>query len=166
MTDDLLYAEDLSEGMEFTLGTWEIDEPAIVEFAKQWDPQPMHVDPAAAKDGMWGGLIASGLHTLGVYQNLMIQSVGNKVATGVGLGLCTKFMRPVRPGDVLTGRSRVAEITLRGPGKDAIFALHTQLLDQDGQVVLEVELDAMVRSRPDPVRGILGTAPVQRPRRG
>lgn len=150
MTDDLLYAEDLSEGMEFTLGTWTMDEPAIIDFARQWDPQPMHVDPAAAKDGMWGGIIASGLHTLGVYQNLMIHAVGNKVATGVGRSLCLKFLRPVRPGDVLTGRSRVAEITLRGPGKDAIFALHTQLVDQDGQVVLEVELDAMVRSRDDP----------------
>ncbi|MGQ0843075.1 MAG: MaoC/PaaZ C-terminal domain-containing protein [Sporichthyaceae bacterium] len=147
MSEQRLYAEDLSEGMEFELGTWEMDEAAIVEFARQWDPQPMHTDPAAAKDGPWGGLIASGLHTLGVYQRLMIEAISDRIATGVGRSLAMKFVRPVRPGDVLTGTSRVAEITLRGPGRDAIFALHTQLRDQDGNVVLEVELDASVRSR-------------------
>lgn len=142
-----LHAEDLHEGMEFALGTWTMDEAAIVEFARQWDPQPMHTDPAAAKEGMWGGIIASGLHTLGVYQRLMIEAISNRIATGVGRQLTIKFVRPVRPGDVLTGTSRIAAITLRGPGRDAIFALHTQLVDQDGNVVLAVELDASVRSR-------------------
>ncbi len=145
--DDLLYAEDLHVGTEFQLGTHHVDEAEIIAFAELWDPQAMHIDPAAAKEGPFGEVIASGLHTLGVYQKLMIPVFTDRVAAGVGRGLTTRFRRPVRPGSVLTGTSRVVGVTMRGPGKDAILALYTTITDQDGYLVLEVELDAMIRTR-------------------
>lgn len=144
---DLLYAEDLTVGAEFELGSHTVDSAEIIAYAEQWDPQPMHTDPAAAEAGPFGEVIASGLHTLGVYQKLMVPVFNDRVAAGVGRGFTVRFMRPVRPGSVLTGTSRVAGVTMRGPGKDAILALHTKIRDQDGNVVLEVELDAMVRTR-------------------
>ena len=145
--NDLLYAEDLPVGAEFELGSYQVDEAEIIEYASKWDPQPMHTDPAAAKEGPFGEVIASGLHTLGVYQRLMLPVFTERVAAGVGRGMTLRFMRPVRPGSVLTGTSRVADVTMRGPGKDAVLALHTKIRDQDGNVVLEVDLDAMVRTR-------------------
>lgn len=144
---DLLYAEDLTVGAEFELGSHTMDEAEIIAFAELWDPQPMHIDPATAKEGPFGEVIASGLHTLGVYQRLMLPVFNERVAAGVGRGFNVRFMRPVRPGSTLTGTSRVAGVTMRGPGRDAILALHTKVRDQDGNVVLEVELDAMVRTR-------------------
>ena len=65
---ELLYAEDLVIGSAWDLGSYVVTEPEIIEFARQWDPQGFHVDPDVAAAGYFGGIIASGIHTMAIFR--------------------------------------------------------------------------------------------------
>ncbi|MEY8840595.1 MaoC/PaaZ C-terminal domain-containing protein, partial [Cribrihabitans sp. XS_ASV171] len=58
------YWEDFPEGFRYETEPWEMSEAEIMDFARRWDPQPFHVDPEAARHSIYGGIIASGWHTL------------------------------------------------------------------------------------------------------
>jgi acyl dehydratase len=144
-----LYAEDLEPGMEFAFGRWPMTEHDIVEFAKVFDPQPMHTDPEAAAAGQWGGIIASGLHTLSIYQSLLVDALWNDVAGKAGRNVNGRLRRPVRPGMVLTGHARVLGVELRPEKGDAVLELRSELVDEaSGEVVCIVEADAVLLTRP------------------
>jgi hypothetical protein len=68
----MIYAEDLHVGQEFEFGSMTLSEQDILDFARQWDPLRIHTDVAYAKEGPFGQVIASGLHTLAVYQRMMV----------------------------------------------------------------------------------------------
>ena len=70
-----LYFEDFVEGSTRDLGSAELSAEAIVAFARQYDPQPMHVDPQQAAGSIYGGLIASGWHTAATYMRLLVDAV-------------------------------------------------------------------------------------------
>ena len=96
-----LYLEDLSEGMSFESGTYPpLSATQIAEFASDFDPQPFHLDPLAARSTFFGGLAASGWHTAAITMRLMVQSV--PVVGGlIGAGADVSWPTAVRPGDVL-----------------------------------------------------------------
>ena len=71
----MLYAEDLREGQEFPFGSYSMVEDEMLAFARQYDPIPIHTDPAAAAASPFGGLIASGLHTMAIYQRLIVEAM-------------------------------------------------------------------------------------------
>ncbi len=125
---DLLHFEDFIPGRVFELGRHEITTEEIVAFGRQFDPQPFHVDPGAARDSPFGGLIASGWHSCAILMRLWHDAV---LATSVALGSPgvdeVRWLHPVRPGDVLTGRGEVVEArpSRRRPERGTVVARMT-----------------------------------------
>ena len=134
------YWEDFRPGDETTHGTYEVTEQEIVEFAKRYDPQPFHVDPDAAAAGPFGGLIASGWHSAAIYMGLFVRNVLLDSASMGSPGVEElRWLVPVRPGDVLTGRSRIVEAwpSERDPGRGTVVGEH-ELINQNGEVVMRL----------------------------
>ena len=101
------YFEDFKVGERFVSAGMTMTEAGIVEFARQWDPQPFHIDAEFSKQWQYGGLIASGLHTMCATLRLWLELGIFKACSlgSPGLGE-TQFPRPVRPGDTITVRER------------------------------------------------------------
>jgi acyl dehydratase len=83
-----------------------------------------------------------------VYQRLVVGSVWSKVAGIVGRGFETKLHRPVRPGMVLTGKTRITRVTLRPERRNAVVLMQTELTDEAGEGVLTLILDTLIHMRP------------------
>jgi acyl dehydratase len=96
------YFEDFHPGQEIDLGTRTVSEEEIIAFATQFDPQPFHVDPAAAAESMYGGVIASGWHTCSMMMRMVVDGLMADASSMGSPGLdCVRWMRPVRAGDTL-----------------------------------------------------------------
>jgi acyl dehydratase len=109
-SDDRLYLDDLHIGQRFTSKTHLVDEAQIKAFARQFDPQPFHLDNEAAKDTLLSGLAASGWHTAAITMRLLVES-GMPLAGGiVGAGGELVWPSPTRPGDCLQVESEVLDI--------------------------------------------------------
>jgi acyl dehydratase len=109
--DQRLYLEDLAVGQRFTSGSHAIDAAQVKAFAREFDPQPFHLDEETARDSMFGGLVASGWHTAAITMRLLAEG-GLPIASGViGAGGELSWPRPTRPGDTLTVTSEIEEIT-------------------------------------------------------
>ena len=107
--DDLLYLDDLQVGQRFVSKTLVVDEAEIKAFARQFDPQPFHLDENAAKDSLFSGLVASGWHTAAMTMRLLVE--GLPLAGGlIGAGGELSWPQPTRPGDILRVESEVQEI--------------------------------------------------------
>jgi len=106
----LIYLEDLSVGDVFVSKTHALDAAQIIAFASQFDPQPFHLDPDAARDTLFQGLAASGWHTAALTMKLLVESF--PVARGViGAGAEVVWPQPTRPDDVVKVTSTVLSIT-------------------------------------------------------
>jgi acyl dehydratase len=147
---DLRYWEDFSVGDEVVHGARGVTEDEIVRFAQEFDPQPFHVDPGAAAESPFGGLIASGWHTAAIYMGLFVRSelLGSASLGSPGVEEL-RWLVPVRPGDVLTGRSRVIDAwpseTNRSRG--TIVGEH-ELVNQRGEVVFRMRARGFIARRP------------------
>src|SRR6201989_1586695 len=101
----LSYFEDYLLGATYECGSVSIDQASIIAFAKEFDPQPFHVDPAAAAAGPYGGLVASGWHTAALVMRLLVE---NYLSAESSLGSARldelRSPPPVRPGDTLPVR--------------------------------------------------------------
>jgi len=105
-----LYLNDLQIGQRFTSETYTVDAGRIKQFAAEFDPQPFHLDEAAAEASVFRGLAASGWHTASITMRLLVDSV--PLAGGlVGVGGEISWPRPTRPGDTLLLESEIVEIT-------------------------------------------------------
>lgn len=143
----MLPAEELPVGQEIDCGSYELTEAEIIAFATQWDPQYFHVDPGRAVDSDFGGLIASGVHTLSIYQRLAVLGVYDRYDVIAGRELrSVRFVRPVRAGDVLSCTITVRSVTPDKPGR-SVVVIDGRLCNQLGKAVFEVELDCLIRSR-------------------
>ena len=117
MADDLLYWEDLQPGEALEIGSHTFTEEEIIAFARQFDPQSFHIDPAAAKNSFFGGLIASGWHTCAIAMRLMVDKYVARSASLGSPGLDNiRWLAPVRVGDTVAYRrtitaARVSEST-------------------------------------------------------
>jgi acyl dehydratase len=104
------YFEDYVPGSVYEYGTIAVTEAEIIEFAKQYDPQGIHIDAQAAGRGPFGGLIASGWHTASMMMRLLVDNFISKVAALASPGVDElRWIRPVRPGDLLRIRVTVVE---------------------------------------------------------
>ncbi len=135
MSDQLLYLEDLSPGMTFKGGPEKLTEAEIIAFAKQYDPQPFHTDPDAAKNTVFKGLAASGWQTIGLTMRILVKSV--PLAGGIiGFGGEIAWPQAVRPGDELSIECDILEITpSRSKPNQAVATLRTTTFNQDGKAV-------------------------------
>ena len=98
------YFEDFTVGEGFEAGGYRMTGEEIVEFARRYDPVSFHTDEAAGRHSVFGGLVASGIHTIAVWNRLRKDAEDGLVML-VGLGLDElRYPHPVRPGDVLSTR--------------------------------------------------------------
>lgn len=136
MSRDLLFLDDLHVGQRFTTEVYALDEREIIEFAREYDPQPFHSDPEAARKTLFGGLVASGWHTAAITMRLLVDG-GAPIAGGiVGVGGAITWPRPTRPGDILRVHSEVVEITPSRSRPDrGLVSIHTETRNQHGDVV-------------------------------
>lgn len=110
-----LYYEDLTVGDRHEVGEYTIEKEEIIDFAEQFDPQPFHTDPEAAKDSMFGELVASGLHTLCLSARLFMTGFvlpedGLENMGGLGMD-DLRWHEPIRPGETLRVEVEVADKT-------------------------------------------------------
>ena len=116
--DARLHFEDFTVGDHWTLGPFCLDEAEIIEFGRKWDPQPFHTDPVAARSSPFGGLVASGIHTLAAVIRAQYKDLMCGVAAVGGVGFDSlRFRGPVRPGQPLHGEIEVLETSPRRPGR-------------------------------------------------
>lgn len=106
---DLLHFEDFAAGQVYALGTHVLTADEIVEFAQQFDPQPQHLDPAAAKD-LLGGLAASGWHLCALAMRMIVDGLFGRAASLGAPGVeDVQWRKPVRAGDRLSLDAEVLE---------------------------------------------------------
>jgi len=143
------YFEDYIPGAVFEYGEIRVDEAEIIEFARRFDPQDMHVDAEAARRGRFGGLIASGWHTAAMMMRLVAENFLPKKASLGSPGIDElRWLRPVRPGDVLRLRVTVLEATRSRsrPDRGVVRSL-MEVLNQDGEVVMSLKPMNIIASR-------------------
>jgi acyl dehydratase len=146
------YWEDLTVGDEAEHGSHTVTEEEILAFAREYDPQPFHTDPEAAAAGPFGGLIASGWQTAAIYMSLFVRSA---LQDSAGMGSPgveeLRWLAPVRPGDVLTARSRVVEMwpSETDPRRGTMVG-ENELVNQDGVVVMRFRARMYFARRPQP----------------
>jgi acyl dehydratase len=134
------YFEDYVPGTTVDCGSFSLSEAEIIAFAKEYDPQPFHVDPVAAKDGPFGGLIASGWHTTSMMMRLLVDSYVSPESSLGAAGVDElRWPKPVRPGDTLHVRATVTEARRSGSKPDrGIVKTLMELTNQDGDLVMKV----------------------------
>ena len=145
-----VWFEDFAPGQEFDLGTYAVSEEEILEFGRRYDPQPFHVDPEAARHSPFGGLVASGWHTGSIFMRLYVDAVLAGSASHGSPGLDEiRWLAPVRPGDVLSGRLRITDVqpSATRPGRGTVFIDNT-LTNQDGVVVMTSKGRGLFGRRP------------------
>src|SRR3954467_1741223 len=147
---DVMYLEDFAAGQVFRSPTYAVTEAEILAYARQYDPQPFHLDAEAAKATLFGGLAASGWHTASMTMRLIVASEF-RPAWGVigGRMESVEWPRPVRPGDVLRVESEVLEVKpSRSKPDRGIVRLRSTTLNQDDQPVMIQVATLIVPRRP------------------
>lgn len=130
------YFDDLHVGKRFVSGSHTVDEAQIKAFARQFDPQPFHLDDALAKDTLFAGLAASGWHTAAITMRLLVDG-GAPIAGGiVGAGGEVNWPKPTRPGDTLHVEAEVVQaIPSRSRPDRGIVTMRCETRNQRGDVV-------------------------------
>ncbi len=130
-----LYLEDVFVGQRFKSATHLLDAAQIKTFARQFDPQPFHLDEEAAEDTFFGGLAASGWHVAAITMKLLVGD-GAPIAGGmIGAGGEIAWPQPTRPGDALTVESEVLEVKPSRSRPDrGMVALRSETRNQRGEL--------------------------------
>jgi len=145
-----LYLEDFAPGQVRESPPRTLTKDEIIAFAREYDPQPFHVDERAAKASVYGGLIASGWQTIGIMMRLMWDAF-LKDTVSLGSPGCDeiRWLKPVRPGDTLRARFTITEVVPSRSKLDrGIVRTSTEILNQHGEVVMTVRGLGMFGRRP------------------
>lgn len=144
------YFEDYREGEVFEIGEHLVTREEIVTFASRYDPQPFHVDDEAARETIYGGLIASGWMTCGVLMRMLVDHFISPVASMGSPGIDElRWLRPVRPGDRLRARVTIVETRRSKSRPDrGLIHLHQEALNQNDEVVLSMRGMGLYKCRP------------------
>ena len=144
------YFEDFHVGDATEVGPVTVTEDEIVAFATQFDPQPFHIDPEAAKASPFGGLIASGWHTTALFMGMFVRAVLLDSASLGSPGVEEiRWTAPVRPGDTLTGRTTITDMqpSSTNPGRGTVFTTN-EVFNQDGELVLRMKARGFFARKP------------------
>jgi acyl dehydratase len=145
------YFEDFAVGQVFKpSGRVRVDKDEIIAFAKTYDPQPFHLDEEAARQSMFGHLVASGWHTAAMTMSLIARSEYRAAGGTIGLGFeSLRWPIPVLPGDELRIESEVLETRPSKSRPDrGLLKMRTRTFNQNGEVVQEIIANGMVPRRP------------------
>ena len=151
------YFEDYAPGSVCVYGQIAMTESDIVEFARRYDPQPMHTDPVAAARGPFGGLIASGWHTTACVMRVLVERYLSHVAALVSPGIDEmRWKAPVRPGDVLRVRVTVEEASpSRSKPDRGLVRSYVEALNQNDEMVLSMRaMNLLLRRNPGPANPV------------
>ena len=143
------YFEDYLVGVEQQVGSVSLSEADIIEFANKYDPQDFHTDPEKAKMGPFGGLIASGWHTIAVVMRLLVDKYLDNASSLGSPGIDElRWLAPVRPGAVLTVKAKVFNAR-RSTSKPDRGLIHTSVetTNQDGIMVMTMKAVNVVACR-------------------
>jgi acyl dehydratase len=145
---DRLYLDDLRIGQRFTSGTHVVDEEQIKAFARQFDPQPFHLDNEAARETLFAGLAASGWHTAALTMRLLVES-GMPLAGGIiGAGCELDWPNPTRAGDTLRVESEVSDVRPSQSRPDrGVVTVRSLTRNQRGEVVQRLTARLIVPRR-------------------
>jgi len=145
-----LYLEDFVPGSVREFGPAVVGEAEIIEFARRYDPQPIHTDPEWARTDPFGGLIASGWHTAAVAMRLLVDQYLPTAASLASPGIDElRWLRPVRPGDELRVRVTVIESRpSRSKPDRGLLRSRIEVLEPDGSAVMTMIGMNIVRRRP------------------
>jgi acyl dehydratase len=136
-----VHFDDLKGNERWSTGSQAITQEQIIDFASVWDPQTFHVDVDEARSSTFGGLVASGLHTLLVTYRLFNELGILKDSAIAGLGYQQiRFEAPVRPGDLLRVDVWIHSLRATGSGDRGIVTFALDTSNQDGKTVLTAAL--------------------------
>ncbi len=141
--------EDLEEGASIALGPKLVTVEEIIEFASEFDAQPMHLDEEAGRNSILGGLAASGWHTCAMFMRMLCDAVvSDSTSQGVPGVDQVRWKKPVLAGDTLTGRCTVLSKRLsRSRPQLGFVTTHSELFNQRGESVFELDNTAMFLTR-------------------
>jgi acyl dehydratase len=150
------YFEEIEIGARAELGTYTFSEDAIVEFARRYDPQPFHIDRAAAAKSVFGGLIASGWQTVAVFMKLAVaaRDRGPFEQTSAAVGISPGFedlqwLKPVRPGMTLRYCTEVIDkVELKSRPEWGLVKTRVEARDEGGILMMRFTGKGFVHRRP------------------
>ncbi len=132
---DSLFFEDLSVGYRFSTQSCLLTEAELIDFSRRFDPQPFHLDAAAARHSVFGGLVASGWHTAALTMRLMVTS-GARIAGGmIGLSGELSWPKPTRAGDELHAEAEVVQLAPTRRPERGIATLRIETRNQRSETV-------------------------------
>ncbi|MBX3576544.1 MAG: MaoC family dehydratase [Rhizobiaceae bacterium] len=141
--------EDFVEGASIALGDKTVTAAEIVEFASEFDPQPMHLDEAAGRDSILGGLAASGWHTCCMFMRMMCDGFLLDSTSQGSPGIdFARWKKPVLAGDTISGRARIIAVrtSKSRPGLGFVTVL-SELTNQRGELVFQLQNTGMFLTR-------------------
>ena len=146
------YFEDLKAGDRFKSDSYKISEEQIISFAREFDPQPFHLDAAVADQTMFKGLIASGWHTAAITMRLFVQTL-NFAEGAIGLGVDElRWPNAVRPGDALHVETEIVDLRVsRSKPSHGVVRLRNVTVNQRGEIVQTMSASALVLRRSDTI---------------
>ncbi|MFM2043622.1 MAG: hypothetical protein RLY86_2198 [Pseudomonadota bacterium] len=152
MPGPALYLEDIVPGAVVEVGHYPVTEGEVVEFARRYDPQPFHLDAEAGRRTHFGGLVASGWHTAAMMMRMVVDQVLSLETSLGSPGVDElRWLKPVRPGDVLSVRVTVLDVRRsRSRPEMGSVRQRVEVLDQTGEVVMSMIALGMVRARSIP----------------
>ena len=144
-----LYLDDFEVGQRFETASRTVTEAEIIGFAKQFDPQYYHVDPVAAQRSAFGGLIASGFHTLSLSMRLFfdLDIWPESMIASPGIEN-VKFLKPLRPGDTIRGTAEVVDVRASSSKPDrGIVTMEHPCWNQNDEMILTLRCLHLIRRR-------------------
>lgn len=147
MNNGKRYFDDFKPGDRFVSKGVTFTEADIIEFALRYDPQPFHIDVEAARSSPYGGLIASGFHTLAQTFRMMLQAgIISECSMGSPGMDELRWLAPVRPGDTLHMESEVVEAKPSSSKPDrGIVKMDYQAINQHGETVMTLRVIHLLR---------------------
>jgi acyl dehydratase len=144
-----LYWEDFVQGSVTELGPRPVSADEIVAFAREFDPQPMHLGDAGAREAGLDGLIASGWHTCAILMRMIVDGfVGQSASMGSPGVDEVRWLKPVRPGDVLMARRTVVATRISRSRPEMGFVnFRFDVINQAGETVMMTTSPLMIRRR-------------------
>jgi acyl dehydratase len=142
------YFEDLKAGDRLKSATYQVSEEQLISFAREFDPQPFHLDAAVADQTMFKGLIASGWHTAAITMRLFVQTL-NFAEGAIGLGVDElRWPNAVRPGDRLQVETEIIDLRVsRSKPSHGVVRLRNVTTNQRGEIVQTMMASALVSGR-------------------
>jgi acyl dehydratase len=146
---DRRYFEDYVPGHVYEFGSISVSEADIIDFAKKFDPQDFHTDPEKAKSSRFGGLIASGWHTVGLAMRLFVDHFVSHVASLASPGTdVVRWPNPVRPGDTLRIRVTILEARVTSKQDRGLVRAKLEAFNQKDEPVLSLIGLSIIGRRP------------------